>query len=461
MLLSHCPVCEMALGWTKTAGVVYCEWCPRRSVDLREFPQQLVQPEDGEAIEFVGDLVNPEVTDIDFSKWKSSALGSLSRGDLFQLVVKTASESQRAESGSYSTAIQFKHLERAGRAVLGWPKSFVTLAETIGPMQGKAGASLRERPLWRLRYDPTLNADVRRQLKAMHRTSRNRSVTTHSYTRVYGRSLRSVSHPHAPLRSPQVELQRLIGGYPFRCVEGDIEAKIKVLRNIHEVQAMSLSLGLPVFDLYELYKEGLLPELQASLTDCGFPEPSHQAEVSAREVMGSIPARGTPGGANVASLRYAMEQQQAVPWSTIFTAISNGKMTLSRGRPSGRGTVHDLYPDDFATVDSVLNDPRNSYLPSSLSLTQSELALSMGKSISMAARFVELTGIANGLTLGRIREERQKWIMSFESRILLQRRGIDPGEMITNLRSASVPFKNHKGIFLWARADAMECLGLQ
>ncbi|NKQ84956.1 hypothetical protein C3Y91_11255 [Rhizobium sp. UPM1133] len=263
------------------------------------------------------------------------------------------------------------------------------------------------------------------------------------------------------MRSPQVELQRLIGDYPFRYLEGDIETKIKVLRNIHEVQAMSLSLGLPVFDLYELYTEGLLPELQANLTDCGFPEPSHQAEVSALEVIDAIPSRGSPCGANVASLRFAMDLQLAVPWSSIFTAISNGKITMSRGRPSRRGTVHDLYPDDFATVASVLDDPRNQYLPSSLSLTQSELAMSMGKSISMAARFVKLTGIANGLTLGRIREERQKWITSFELRILSQRREIESVEMIKVLHGANVPYRDLKGIFLWARADAMERLRLQ
>ena len=69
-LIDACPQCNRTLGWTRTYGVAYCDYCSRPkvfgqftwlypAVDLRDFPQPKVEVEDEEALDFLTGLIDP------------------------------------------------------------------------------------------------------------------------------------------------------------------------------------------------------------------------------------------------------------------------------------------------------------------------------------------------------------------------------------------------------------------
>lgn len=96
-LISHCPVCGGKLGYTKTWGVEFCEHCveidqdglPTPVVDLRDYPQPLVEVDDEEGLDFVVSLLDPHFANRSASGLHDD-LVELGRGELFELAVALA-----------------------------------------------------------------------------------------------------------------------------------------------------------------------------------------------------------------------------------------------------------------------------------------------------------------------------------------------------------------------------------
>jgi hypothetical protein len=61
-LLDRCPECKHQLGWRRCRGISMCDQCVNShggpAVDLRDFPQPIVEVHDAEALQFVTDLVS-------------------------------------------------------------------------------------------------------------------------------------------------------------------------------------------------------------------------------------------------------------------------------------------------------------------------------------------------------------------------------------------------------------------
>lgn len=157
-LLSACPVCNTPLGFTHTRGVAFCDACegdndiglPVATVDLRDFPQPLVDVGDMEALDFVTGLIDPS-QDIRarFAPTLHDDISGIGRGDLFEMVLAIASALEKNADPEYVPAsekahragtreVEPDHLAAAGRALLNWPKGFVDLA-----MGAREGAKAR------------------------------------------------------------------------------------------------------------------------------------------------------------------------------------------------------------------------------------------------------------------------------------------------------------------------------
>lgn len=158
-LIDSCPVCCKTLRWFTTRGVEFCEHCLDKegnaTVDLREFPQPLVQVDDEAALRFVTDLVHPDET-IRARALRSTepALAAFGPGDLFELVIRLAQavatppswhrrngdsrQLKRVEDFAFLTP---QLLARIGRVVMEWTSQFPSLADS---MRADAGA----RPGW-------------------------------------------------------------------------------------------------------------------------------------------------------------------------------------------------------------------------------------------------------------------------------------------------------------------------
>jgi hypothetical protein len=96
-LIDTCPQCSRTLGWTRTYGVAYCDYCSRPEVfnqftwhypdlDLRDFPQPKVEVEDEEALDFLIGLIDPSPKRKERSRNLVPEMwSSLSNGDCFEV----------------------------------------------------------------------------------------------------------------------------------------------------------------------------------------------------------------------------------------------------------------------------------------------------------------------------------------------------------------------------------------
>lgn len=157
-LISQCPVCDGKLGFTKTWGVEFCEHCigadadglPAPMVDLRDFPQPLVELDDEEGLDFVIGLIDPNCRGREYSL--HDALTGMSRGDLFEMALAMASafaaEEQRIPAQPEArnrpqTEPLPQGIAAAGRILLEWPTGFDALtrqlAQTADQRSGRHG----------------------------------------------------------------------------------------------------------------------------------------------------------------------------------------------------------------------------------------------------------------------------------------------------------------------------------
>ncbi|WMT87490.1 hypothetical protein NO932_02495 [Pelagibacterium sp. 26DY04] len=157
MLIAACPVCGNSLGFSRTWGVEFCEHClgadsfglPASTVDLRDFPQPLVEVNDVEALDFVTDLVNPMPVDTDRGLARlPDEVRALGPSQLFELILVIASALDFERNGqlakgeiphviSIPTELSPSDLARAGRTLMDWPKGFHALCEEAGAKAGK------------------------------------------------------------------------------------------------------------------------------------------------------------------------------------------------------------------------------------------------------------------------------------------------------------------------------------
>lgn len=143
-LLDICPVCNQKLGWLTTLGPTKCDHCRDErgfpSVDLRDFPQPILDVEDGEALDFVTGLVGPD------PERKAAARRLLpeqwakfSNGDVFETVMALASGLTLDPSAKFHKKGRAKEFKRfamltpdllalAGRAIIGGEAGFSALA---------------------------------------------------------------------------------------------------------------------------------------------------------------------------------------------------------------------------------------------------------------------------------------------------------------------------------------------
>ena len=161
VLLDHCPVCQQPLGFAITKGVAFCDHCVQEgrfgdlvpAVDLREFPQPLVEVPDLEALDFATGLVDPDPSvRAGFAPALHDDLAAFDRSELFELVLAIGTALMVEDDPDYqptaesiyrsnTRTIEPQALARAGRALLDWPRSYHALLDAAA--HGAAGRSAR------------------------------------------------------------------------------------------------------------------------------------------------------------------------------------------------------------------------------------------------------------------------------------------------------------------------------
>lgn len=144
VLLDRCPVCEKALGWARTRGVVFCDQCirtdkygcERGSVDLREYPQPVVDEQLWPRLDLLTGLVDPH-PDVraSFEPVLPEAMRDFERGELFEFAIALASAFDDPGGSKWGYLARHAKKERhkrltpellalAATAISDWPKTF-------------------------------------------------------------------------------------------------------------------------------------------------------------------------------------------------------------------------------------------------------------------------------------------------------------------------------------------------
>jgi hypothetical protein len=150
-LLEQCPVCGNLFRFRNSFGVEFCDQCSRidaegfvrGAVDLRDFPQPIVEVDDDEALSLVVNLINPDAAVRHCARGLLPAdIAAFEEGQLFELSVILASiltsdpTLGKGRANGLKSMVDYRRitpasLARAGRALLGWPGAFDNLLEEM------------------------------------------------------------------------------------------------------------------------------------------------------------------------------------------------------------------------------------------------------------------------------------------------------------------------------------------
>jgi hypothetical protein len=386
-LLQSCPVCGGTLGWRRTFGICYCDRCMdcnrRPTVDLRDFPQPLVEVDDMEALRFVVSLVDPErqeplLSGLDLPP----AVRDLSRGDLFDLaifLVRVLTYELRTDGGgrtakfnsSQSIGFPPEFMAVAGRAIVDWPQGFSNLASMLRLKQSeRKGAFGLDKELGAFRemgrgarLSNNVNAIL---MSGMHEDMRRTDGAAMFLRR---RSLRSDA------RMNSTQAQEVLGCGKKKLVALADSGEVAAVRHRKlivfdgaEIESIAAAradiigggptaarLGVPLGALPDLTTRGLIHRLEGPAL----------ALVSEKEQYRRSSIEALISELNACIDSRTMEEDQRLtlaasrlfvghkPWGAIIEAIRTGQLPVRRGQ-SRKGGLLDQLGADPAQVCPVI-----------------------------------------------------------------------------------------------------------
>jgi hypothetical protein len=454
-LLDRCPICRRRLGWSRTYGVTHCDHCVladghQGAVDLRDFPQPLVEVDDEQGLRFVTHLIDPERLDRLAHTPLHGDLADRSRGELFQFAVQLAGVWQRAEKNP-GVALEPSSLAVAGRAILGWPDAFdklVTVVSGDGPAEPDQGSAL----IRQLQFDPLLVPGLRQVLKRRFDHHLRKKIGRVNVQR--GAEIRYQFSTDRPLRHARHELRRLaLNSAP------NAEIAVKILRDAPEGRQVSSLLGLPIPFLIDLYDAGMLPELVCILGAVRMPHHDLWKPTLLEKIRKGVL---TSAGAinSLMALGMGMSHMDGSRWAQIFHAIADGRVIASRRVHGEAFEVKNLYVGKKHALEVILQIHRQASATTDVPLRQCEVALALGTSRVMVRCLIEHELLPSNPTIANIAEFRRYWIMASEIRSgFFFEDGAKPS-ILRTLHASSISRQSIGLTTVWSRAGLCELFGI-
>jgi transposase len=375
-LLDTCPVCGTKLGWKQVHAPQRCGKCfderGFHSVDLRDYPQPLVEVEDVEALDFATGLVDPDpevrsgVRRLLPTPWQD-----FPNDEIFEAVVAMTTGLRKDPSlGKLALArgrtladfegLTPELLALAGRAVIGSGKGFSALAARyradMDKRPGFYGSEKELGQLGRLPSDDDLSPELRQLLKSLieadmavngsfnrimgdqtkgrdflplYRLAEEFGINKHNLERIANsgrvRTIRAADADRSPVQMSRTDLLPLVQQF------GDATSSVGAAKR----------LGIPLPALEGLADRGLIVRLDGAVA--GFLEGGAGYSVkSIEQLRDRIWGRAKPKGSRTTvSLPYAARSLGAeveLPWAAIVAAIAAGDVEVFAGGDK-RGTI--------------------------------------------------------------------------------------------------------------------------
>lgn len=494
-LIHACPVCGGNLGWKRTAGVCFCDRCidrdRRPKVDLRDFPQPLVEVKDRKALGFVVTLVDP------LCKAPLTPAGGLhplldrfSRGELFDLAVQIAAMIENSLGPNDSDfALKFSArdgaiglspdaLARAGRALINWPDTFFSIADNVrGASTGVEtpfGGFDEIRPMVLLRRAFSGNDRLSGLLEetlmgyvihsdADDLVARRRTVRVNSAITTLAASAR--------FRIKRTALQRLADSGLVKVARhkkivvfdaDEIEPIIAERNTLVDRLEAATRLGVPLGSLPDLASYGLLEKVEGPVLTLLREQEQYRSE--SLEALVARLAAAPVGVVEEAQPRLTLDVSRLSvgpkPWGAIVQAILDGNLLVRSLAGGKRAGVLNQFAADISELAAVAGraapptranpDERTNYAEASdyFGVHESVFGELTARGILPRYNLINLR-----LRRGDLAEFAEKYFFTEE---IARRLGRPKKDVVKELRSAGIePFTGAlaKKTWLWLRED--------
>ncbi|CAL8969089.1 hypothetical protein RHODGE_RHODGE_03524 [Rhodoplanes serenus] len=370
-LISACPVCGHALGWTRPRGIDVCDRCVNTSglpnVFLADFPQPLVEVADGEALDFVTGLVDPDPDrKAAARRLLTGPWADLDNSTLFEAVVAFACALTAAPDGPTSTLERPKKLDTyarftpnvlagAGRAIIGGDAGFSTIANHVRAIAnerpGHYGVRKELGPLYAMAHDQHLPAVVRTLVRDgierdMARTAEagvlrradyardERWLPAEALAKITGLPRKNLGWLAASGAIPVVTSAEA-GLSPRLMKVADVAPLVPLFEDaLHEKFAAGMLAVKPEV-LPALVERGLIERMEGPVLGLLQAEGPYFRRSTVERVLAAIAARAEEGGPSL-PLPRGMRISKAVkrlgiapvPWDAVIAAIVSGKAAV-------------------------------------------------------------------------------------------------------------------------------------
>ncbi|MBY3568950.1 hypothetical protein [Rhizobium laguerreae] len=323
-LMSRCPVCQADLTFARSLGLSFCHACVSADgqgvVNFEDFPQDIVQLESYENIDFACSLIDPALDETrDATRILHPDLRSVGRGQIFEFIVLIGRLLDKAE-GLTESSVTPAHLDVATGAVRAWPRGFIEISERIRDVwrfptrqqgRGYKHPVYGEVRAFRRLFGHSFGAMVRSQLRGGGR------ATDEPRDDVSTDRIARFRRPHPRTTRP--------GGFDTESDKERLEFASLLARSSRGVKDEARRTGLPVIEMIRLYEEGL-----ALCPDPGVSCHLRPKRVAKSDVISAILSRSETQTGSVGTLYNLVTCLSGgkVCWPQVLTSALSGNLAF-------------------------------------------------------------------------------------------------------------------------------------
>jgi hypothetical protein len=325
-LLDRCPICDVKLTFGSNLGLCFCHACADLGdsstgvVDLRDYPQGLVQLESFENLDFACALIDPGLgTKRDVARSLHPDLRIVERGQIFEFIALIGRLLDEADGSKGATSVSANSLHTATAAVRCWPGGVMEIADKVrdiwrhptyymkrGPRHPISGEMAALKKL----FGTDFIKMVRNQLSSGIRPTPRADKGTDERTARFRRS-----HPTTTL----------LGGFDTRTDEERLLFVSVLVRKSRLIRSEAKVTGLPFIELIHLYEKGLAlcPDHHVAR----YLRPSRTASSDLYTNLLSRCKKSFTRAASLYDLATCLSDGR-VPWPSILQGILEGKLAV-------------------------------------------------------------------------------------------------------------------------------------
>jgi hypothetical protein len=424
-LISSCPECGKALGFIRTEGIYNCEHCLGLNewglvtplVDLRDYPQAVVEVEDEGALRFVTGLIDPD-PDVraEFKLSLHEELTGLDRGQLWNFTLalacvveqdasRTATSIARpATAEQFATYYAPARLAAAGRILMSWPRGFDALCERARADTEERGHHGVKAELGQI-YALAVNTSVDPEIRSIARSAINRNmassdrvrrieyrpsddrVTTQAASERFGIHTRVLQKL---AKDSRVTVFRAGSGTgPRLFVTQEIAALAELRDAIESVSSVALRLGIPSAAVRDLAGAGLIIPEDGPVVHMVLGK-EYYLRASVDCLIERITAKVKPRGCSEhLRLIRAMNRLPGgeKPWAALVEAILEGRLEVFPVEGRFSAVLIRLAVATFADFESALLH-RRAIVEQPDTVTRPEAASILGVTVGMVCGMI-------------------------------------------------------------------------